>query len=329
LPLSRRVLALAALSCACGSAAPPPPEAPALPPLPPLALLVPRGAELVVVAKPSVLARAPAVMEVVDAVAPPALLDAFARRTGVEPDEVSEAVVAEMGEGLVLIARGPFPARDVVRGQEVRMSPIEVRQEEPFFRRVGWIGTDRVDLCALADDVVLVVRNAPEVAIAIQDRARRGRWSEGRGSALAGEDASVLVAEHEGAPLVVHAPEPLDLPPGTGTALLLARERALAVSVAPADDRESLDFRVGLRGEFPPGAEDNFRALAESVSESDLGMAMGMGESLPSLRIRVEAEAVELTFRIRARSLSIGLRVLFSGEIRELLGERPAEGKRL
>ncbi len=322
------IVALAWLA-ACGGAPPPPVEAPSLPPLPPLAMLVPDGASVLVVASPAALARSAAVREVLDAIAPPALVDAFARRTGVEPAEVSEAVVAEVGDGLVVIARGPYAAADVVRGQEVRMSPVEVRQSEPFVRRAGWIGTDRVDLAALADDVVLVVRNAPDLATAIQSRARDGRWPEGRSAALDRADAQVLRADYEDAPLVVHAPAPLDLPPGTGTSLLLARERALAVSLAPAEGGELLDFRVGFRGEFPPGAETNFRTLAESMSESNLGAAMGMAEALPSLRIRVDDQSVELTFSIRARALSIALRVLFSGEIRELLGERAADGKSL
>jgi predicted Zn-dependent peptidase len=82
-------------------------------------------------------AAAPAVRRVVDAVAPPELLDAFGRRTGVEPADVRELAIGEYDDGFVVIARGPFPADDVARAAGMRMIDVAARSDEPFVRSLG------------------------------------------------------------------------------------------------------------------------------------------------------------------------------------------------
>jgi hypothetical protein len=109
-------------------------------------------------------------------------------------------------------------------------------------------------------------------------------------------------------------PEPLDLPPGHGASLLLARQRALAACLAAADDAH-LDLAVDLRGEFPEGASHNFRVLVTSLAASDVGAALGLAEGLPTLRIQAGAEGVALTLRVGAPSVARGLLLLMGSEV--------------
>jgi len=310
----------------CGASAPAPdpePPEPQLPPLPALPLLIPDGAHTVLVAKPDTLMRQPAFRTVVDVVVSPELIDSFERRTGVIPAEVTEAVVAEIGDdGFVLIARGPFPARDVVRAAEMRMNTVEASQDEPFFRRFGYLGTDLREVIALGEDVVMVAGDAPGAVAAILTRAERGEWPEGRASALAAPEVAPLVEAHGDAPLALYVPEPLDLPEGFGASLLLARQRSMAASVR-AEGESELVFAVELRGEFPEGAEDNFRQWVQSMGRSPMGAALGISEAARTLSIQLDDESAVLRAQVASATLATGLRVLFVAELEELLGPPP------
>lgn len=294
-------------------------RAPPLPPLPPLLHLVPEGASTIVVARPVELWRTPAARTVLDALLASDLREAFARRTGVDPAELSELVIAEHAQGYIAIARGPYAARDVVRAAESRMSSVEARSDAPIFRRRGFIGSDRYDVAAIAADVVVVASGSlPEMARLLR-RVEAGDWPEsGASPAMHGADAAALVEAHGAAPLVVYAPRPLELPGGSGVALLLARQRALSAAASRASD-EALRIEVLLRGEFPETASENFRALVTSVAASDMGAALGLRDALDSLRIQVDDASVTLSLIIDAGMLARGLRVLFIAEIEEIL----------
>lgn len=328
--IPRRTL-LAALAAivvqGCGASAPEPEEAPSepsLPELPALPMLIPDGAHTVLVAQPAELMGAQAFRTVIDAVVAPEIIDSFERRTGVIPAEVTEAVVAEVGDdGFVLIARGPFPARDVVRAAEMRMNTVEARQDEPFFRRVGYLGADLRDVVALGDDVVMVAGGAPDVVATILARAERGSWSEDRRPALAGPDVAPLLEAYGDAPLVLYVPEPLELPEGFGASLLLAENRAMAASVRPEGD-DRLAFTVELVGELPAGAEDNLRTWVQSMGRSPLGGALGISEAARTLSIQLDDRSAVLRAQVASDTLAAGLRVLFVAQLEELLGAAPS-----
>ena len=294
-----------------------------LPPLPELPLLVPDGASTVIVAKPRSLMTSQAVRDVVGAVIAPELIDSFERRTGVDPTELSQVVVAEYDRGFVLLARGPWPAGDVVRAAELRMNTVEASSDDPFVRRLGYLGTDLRDVIALADDVVMVAGGVPDVVSAILSRASRGDWPEGRGPALASADVAPLVEQYRAAPLQLYAPEPLELPEGFATSVLLARQRSLAATLVP-EDEVTLAVTVALVGEFPEGAEDNFRAMVESIGRSGLGAALGIAEAAETLSVQVDDESAVLRARVPSGSLATGLRVLFIAQLEELLGGAPS-----
>jgi hypothetical protein len=270
---------------------------------------------------------------VIDAVASPDYRDAFGRRTGVEPHEVEEVVFAEYEGGVALLARGEWLARDVVLATEQRMNTVETRADAPIFRRSGFLGTERVELAALDEHVVLYARGVPEVVAQILAHVLEGRFPEGLSPAIAGESA-LHHEEHREAPIALYVPHGLDLPPGYGTSTLLRGIVAMAATAGPAPPPEPeaepepepdpepglpLLFVVDLSGELPPGAEENLRNLVQSVAQSPLGGALGMLEGLSSLRVQVDDQrSARLSMTVDARQLAMGLRLLFSLEIREL-----------
>lgn len=312
-------MAFLAAAVACGAAPEPGPAGPpARPALGPLGLLVPAGAELIVTARPGELMAAEASLRVIDAVFGADQRDAFARRTGVEPHELEEVVVAEYTEGFVILARGPWSAEELVVATGTRMNSVEVSAAEPFVRRSGFLGSERRDISAIDERTVLFTAGVPDLTAQILAAVRRGRPSEGTVPALAAPDLRELYARHEAAALAVYAPEPLVLPPGFGTSLLLARQRALVAVVAPVAG-DGLAFGVQLVGEFPPGAAGNFENLVRSMASTDLGAALGMRDGLETLRIAVADDGAVMGLEVPAEVLAMGLRLLFGGEIAELL----------
>ncbi len=309
----------------CGGAAPPV-EASAPPPsLGPLVTLVPGDSTLVVVARPAELMDERPTRRVVQAVLPSEQLDQFAQRTGVDPRRLSDLVVAQTPSGWVVLARGAFDAELAVREAGARMAPVESSDEHPV-RRVGFLGERRVDVSVLGQGVVSWVDGTPQLAASVLAAARMPLGE--RPHPLRGTLLGELRRSASSAPFAFYVPQPLDLPRDAGVGVLLARERALAVSVRPRDGR-ILQVNGELRGEFPPGAQDNFRALARAVAESDLGAALGVGDALPSLRVTAEETRVDLQADVDASVLASGLRVLFVAELREILnpvtgGESPA-----
>ncbi len=308
-------LAVAALLAACGgtgSGA----TVPSRPHVGELAAVVPDGAVTVVVFRPADLWAAPAVRVLAEALFPEAVRQAFAQRTGVDPVRVREAIVAEYDGGVLWLARGPFDAELVVREAGARMGTLESQSDRPFVRRAGFVGNERQEVAALDRDVVAVT-GLPDVMAGVLARVAHGRRAGP--SALRAAAVSELVRSHRDAPLTVYAPERIVVPEGLGAALLLAHERALAASLRP-HGAERLDLDVDLVGEFPPDAAQNFRTWVESVADSDLGNALGLAAGVPQLRVTASASAVRLQMPLQSSNVLTGLRVLFTAELRELLG---------
>lgn len=286
------------------------------PALGPLIELVPEGASVVLVARPRELAQQPGAEALFRALVSEEHERAFAERTGVEPLAVEELVALELPpHGYVLLVRGPFDARSVVERAGERLALRDVVSDEPIVRREGLAGQGRYAYAALAEHALLVARDAPPSLLAAL-LARRAK--QGEGGVLDPADARALYAEHASSPLVLIAPKPLALEPGSNVALLFARERALAVSVRPVG--EVLGVGIDLRGEFPPGAEHNFRALAHSLGSASLGRALGLSHVAETMAIRVDAEGAFVTFALAARELVAGVRMMFYADMRELFG---------
>jgi hypothetical protein len=240
----------------------------------------------------------------------------FSQRTGVDPLAVEELVVFELSpNGYVMLLRGPFDAQSVVERAGERLALTDVVSDKPVVRREGLAGQGRYAYAALAAHSLLVARDAPPQLLA-EILARREQ--HGRPSALAPAPARSLYSEHAGQPLLLLSPEPLALEPGSNVALLFAREQALAVTVRP--HATVLAVGIDMRGEFPPGAEHNFRALARSLAGASLGRALGLSRVAETMAIRVDSQGAFVTFAIDARELVAGVRMLFYDDLRELFG---------
>ena len=282
----------------------------------PLIELVPPGPDVLLSAKPRVLAQQEGPRSLYRALVSEERDRAFAERTGIDPLTVEELVAFELPpNGYVLLLRGPFDARSVVERAGERLALTDVVTDEPLARREGLAGQGRYAYAMLAAHSVLVARDAPPQLVAAILARRRDREAPG---ALASPDARALYREHAAQPLLLLAPKPLQLAPGTNVSLLFARERALAVTVQPLG--QVLGVGIDMRGEFPPGAEHNFRALAKSLAGEALGRALGLSRVPETMAIRVDAEGAYVTFALDARELVAGVRMLFYDDMRSLFG---------
>lgn len=278
-------------------------------------MLIPPGATTIVALSPSAIFASEGLRSVANELVSAERLDAFRARHGVDLRTLERLVVAEYGtpeetdavhrgvSGTLYIARGPFHAEVVVAEIGNRMSPLESQDDRPM-RRAGMYRLSRIELLALGPTTVGLTNGPPEFAgqIVATQRAASTRAQD--------------VSPQFDAPLVLMRHGRPDLPP-TGIGLLLARLEHTVVSFN--DVGAHLEVQVHLEGEFPPGADDNFRALVSSVAQSDLGHALGMQEVEESLVVNASSTAVLMRAEVDAHTLSSGLRELVGAEMNELL----------
>lgn len=285
--------------------------------------LLPEDPKLVVMARPRELFGDPTSRLVIDAIIPDDRFENYRQHTGIDPRELDELVWAELDEGSLCVIRGPFNAPLAVAEMGRQMLPLESSSEEPFLRRGGHYAGARRDLMSLSNETLVAVTGAPPLSrellerIASDQRDLDARRDPSNPAIASGSGFNGWRGDRD-APFIVVVPGPLGLPADSGVGLLLARERTLTVSVTP-DGAGAVLLQIDLEGEFPPGADRNFRALAESLAATDLGAALGMRDALSSLSIAADDAHVSLRAMLPARVLAAGLRVLFQAEITELL----------
>ncbi|MCB9601392.1 MAG: hypothetical protein H6721_16775 [Sandaracinus sp.] len=310
-------LVLGALVTACAGRAAVEPTTPTVGPFEgSLAELVPDDVHEVVVVHPSTLLSTESTTVLVDAVAPAPWRRALGDRTGVYAEDVSELVLARWDDGAWwALVRVPN-ADEVVRGAEVRMAPVELRSDEPFVRRVGFLGNERHELVALTPELLLVAQGRAGQVVQLLQALRDPR------ARAASRPPTWL--EPSDAPAALVMPHPLNLPIDTPVGLLLARQTGLRLELRPHDD--VIELRVQVDGELPDGAEANFRALFEALAASDLGRALGLPDATPTLRLRTLATGLEMQADLSPDAIASGIHLLFRAEIAEIvgnLGEEP------
>ncbi len=306
--------ALAPWLVGCGG---PPPSAP--PRVLDLDDTIPDGYSSLLRIRPRELLAQDATMRVAEAIVPSTRLDAFRDRHGVDARELEVLARATYdGAGSIVVARGTFHANVVVGEIGHRMAPLESSADRPLTRRAGIYLMRRFELIALGAHEIGLVDGPPDLA---------GLLVHTREEALSSDPAprtrarSLIADEADAALLFVLHGRP-ELPPA-GIGLLLARleDSSLAASAAGPDDPGAIELRVRLFGEFPPGADENFRTLIASLSDSDLGRAVGLEEVSRTLAIEVLEGEIRLLARVRATTLARGLRVLLGAEIDEMLDD--------
>jgi hypothetical protein len=214
----------------------------------------------------------------------------------------------------VLLARGPFSARAVIERAATRFAIPDVSVDEPVFRREGVTGISRYAYAELDPHALLVAKNAPPALVAtILARLHDPKLPR----AFELGDPAALYRDVRGYACALLAPRPLELPTGSGAALLLAEERALAATAQP--EPGALRIEVRLRGGFPIGAEQNFERLVLSVAHAPLGQLLGLSEVQNELKIARTSWGVHIAFRWPGQRLALGLRALFLEDLRSLL----------
>lgn len=257
----------------------------------------------------------PALAAVVSGLISADRFDAFRAHNGIDPRTLEALAYAEYQDeagrplGTVLAIRGPFNARVAVGEMAHRMIPVESESDAPYFRRGGVYAGARRDAIAIDQDTLVLVSGAPRLASEALDIAAP--------RALTGEGDALLGALN--APVVVLFPQPLGLPLGSDLALLLARERALAVGVT-GQGADRVALRAEARGEFPPGIEDNLRTLVTSLAATDLGHQLGINELQSSLELALTPTGVFASGDVSSATLVRGLRALLVAEIPEIVG---------
>jgi hypothetical protein len=232
----------------------------------------------------------------------------------VDPLAVEEVVFFEVPpSGYVLMARGPFAAESVVESAGKRIAVPDVSTDQPLLRREGLRGDGRYAYAALDTHAILAAKDAPPELVA-QILERREDLKSPR--AFDAPDARALEIDFASSPLVLFQLVPLTFEPGTAIGLLFARERALALSLRPTT--HTLAFVVDLRGEFPPGAEHNFRNLVRSMGQAPLGSALGLARVAETMGVRLDERGVLLTASMDVHELLAALKLLFVEEMREL-----------
>lgn len=280
-----------------------------------LLALAPRDASLVVHGSPRTLWESATFRGIVEPLFPADRLQSFSDRTGIRIAELREAMYADLGEGRFLIACRAEMAPDVVRAAGMRMNTIEVSSNEPIMRRVGFLGRERRDVAAVGEDLLLIGADASTELMAILRGIESGELPE---PALRGTDGASL-RQAFNAPLVLYAPQPLNLPLDSPIGLILAQERAAAFAVRPIES--ALDVRARVLGEMPSNAEENFRHFLGALGQSDMGRILGINEALASLEIEMSADSVDLRSEWPAGQLARAIQVLFIDELQAVVEE--------
>jgi hypothetical protein len=285
--------------------------------------VIPEGAGTIVRARPRALLAAEELAAVVRAVAPDEALDAFSQRHGVDPRTLETVVLATYGEhDRVVLASGPFLARVVVGEIGHRMSPLESSADAPIYRRAGTYLRRRFELLALGSHELALVDGPPSLAGRLV-ASRSGPMASGRTSepptevGIAAARLRTLLEGERDAPFLWIQHGRPDLP-SEGVGLLLARLEDAALTLSTGEPGMVV-VRVRLYGEFPPGADENFRTLIGSLSEAELGRALGLEEIARTLAIDVVGPEIRLAATLRSSTLARGLRLFGGAGIGELI----------
>ncbi len=279
----------------------------------PLSALVPPEVNQVLSARPKQLWQSSAFQHVWRAVVLEERERALFLRTGVEPQQVTDFLAFEVPpSGYVFIVRGDFVADEVVKRLGQRIAVLDVSSDVPYLRREGLKGDGRYAYVGLDRHTLLSAKDAsPELLAKLLSRhaaAANGEASETR--------LTTLTAESQ-APLWLARTEPLPFEPGTPIALLFAQQKSLMLEVNPSDP--GLSLVLDLQGDFPPGAEHNFRSLLRSVASAPLGSALGLESAAEATEIRVDARGTALAITLDAGLIARATQLLVATEMKDLL----------
>ncbi len=279
--------------------------------------VLPEGASLIVMVRPRELFEAEPTALMIHGLVPDTQLESIRVQHGIDLRTLERLAFAEYeaGEasGRVIVLQGPFRAEVAVAEIAHRMVPLESSSVGPPRRAGGVMHGTRMDAIALGEHTLVLVVGPPELS------ARVMRTVDGSAPPAIAGPVQQAIARHS-EPLVAIRPVPLDLPPGGAVSLLLAEEESMLIALAPFGSG-SVHVAVEIEGEFPVGADANFRQLIVSIAQSTMGTALGLRSALESLAVDATPAGVTLRADFDAHELARGLSLLFRAEIAEALGD--------
>lgn len=322
--LSLVLLALAHAGCGGGAAGSAPsgthssrPEVGAI------ELLLPSGAERVIVARPAELMAWQSLAEVLRPLVAGSRADRLARENGLDLSTLEAVAWADYGGAELMVARVDSGARERVERVGEQLMAGQLSSSDALVVRSGLWGDEHRIVAAPDDRVLLLgVGDVGAEMTAVLAYLRSGRWPAGTG-ALFESDVEPLHVSLGDSPLAVYMPRPLDLPLDRGFGRLMAGETALGVSIAPAGspDGEEIALEAAFLGVFPEEADENFRTWIDDLAASDMGHILGIAGARSTFAFRAASGKVELALILDTAIFSRGLRDLFLVEISELSAE--------
>lgn len=245
---------------------------------------LPAGAAWVVDLRPVELRGAPEVQRVLDTVFGAARVRAWRENTALHPhtgqraDELSMLAIASYPGGLVALAPGAGRPGGSPTGQRLTGHGV----------------------------VALVAAGQPRAHGQL-----RHALAQPAGGPPGHADPQLLNLAGLGRePIVIHFPQPLELPLGSDVGVLLAQQRGMSIGFGlPSDGL--IDVRISLTGTFPAGADSNFERLVESFAQSALGRSFGGVDLFSAARVSQGDSVITIGCAVPTASVEAGVQLLF------------------
>jgi len=243
-------------------------------------------------------------------------LERVRERTAVDLLSLRETALAFYDDETLLLARGPYSAEEIVTVVGMHMRVIVQQDSEPTRRSGTYDGRTLFHAAAIGPHEYALSRGEGAVLSRILQRLHAGETPAP--DRLAERDMQRALSGLPSAPLRIAVSTPMRLPLNSPLGLLLSNQRAMAMAVTEAEG-EQLGLHVAFVGEFPAGAEANFRQWIEAMAQDDLGRVIGLNRGLSSLDVIADSDRVVVSMTISSGDVVRGIRVLFDAEIVDLV----------
>jgi len=282
----------------------------------PLHRWLPEGGDPVVLFNPQVLVDQGPMRDVVHALVGSDFVGRIQQRTAIDLLSIQETALSFYDDETLLLARGPYAAEEVVTVVGMHMRVLLQEDSEPTRISGTYDGRTLVHAAAIGPREIALSRGEGSTLSRLLQliHGRENRAPDRLN--VADIRLALNGLTHTHLRILVGSPPrlPLDSPLG----LLLANQRALAIAIGD-EGPSHLGIELAFVGEFPEGAEANFRHWIGAMATDDLGRVMGLDTSLASLDIVASPDRIIVSFALPSEQVVRGVRILFDAEIADFL----------
>lgn len=241
------------------------------------------------------------------AAAAPVDVAAFSRTFGFEPGAVHAIALARYQPGTLYVLEGDFRAADIVEHLGERMSTVEIRDASPP-RRIGFVGVERVDVAAVGPHRLAIGQEHGAPMMRLLARVA-GRLVPSTLERMPASLAQELRAGPVAGAFFMPGRFPLESEVGT----LFARTEWVGMR-ARSSASGGLGLTVGVHGRLPASADENLRALAAEVAETEVGGAFGIRSALPTLNVGASDDGMVLDLELDPRRVAFAVGTVLGRE---------------